>query len=255
MNADDTPNTIDLAPFDQAIGEWSKNHKLMIKNRWVPFILAASITKDYLDVGAGVAERMLREACASGDVRAQQLICDQKFGWVPELIKPREWLEDQMDLKWQTREDVTRVLYLGLEHASKDTEDIVDWIELNVLDLPDDIRKPYEAMCHARRQVWETRKSVMHVFGVYVNKNDCKRWLHKLKPKAEPATAGGKQSRIIRLLKEMFPKGVPSRDDCPRQPLTAELVKRDPSLKPLDPKTLKTAIDAYNRQLGSAGKH
>jgi len=109
-------------------------------------------------------------------------------------------------------------------------------------------------MCHARRQVWETRKSVMQVFGVYVNKDDCKRWLHKLKPEAEPATAGGKQSRIIRLLKEMFPTGVPSRNDCPRQPLTAELIKRDGSLSPLDPKTLKTAIDAYNRQQGSAGK-
>jgi hypothetical protein len=99
----------------------------------------------------------------------------------------------------------------------------------------------------------------MQVFGVYVNKDDCKRWLHKLKPKApvaaEPATAGGKQSRIIRLLKEMFPTGVPSRNDCPRQPLTAELIKRDGSLSPLDPKTLKTAIDAYNRQQGNAGKH
>jgi hypothetical protein len=64
--------------------------------------------------------------------------------------------------------------------------------------------------------------------------------------------AGGKQSRIARLLAEMFPTGVPNRADCPRQPLTAELIKRDPSLSPLDPKTLRTAIEAHNRQLGNA---
>ena len=32
--------------------------------------------------------------------------------------------------------------------------------------------------------------------------------------------------------------------------MTAELIKRDASLSPLDPKTLKTAIEAYNRQSG-----
>jgi hypothetical protein len=109
MTHDDTPNTIDIAPFDQAIGEWSRNYKFMIKDGWNPFILAVTITENYLNVGRGVAERMLREACASGDVRSQQLICDEKFGWVPEPIKPSEWLEDQMDLKWLTREDAMRV--------------------------------------------------------------------------------------------------------------------------------------------------
>ena len=87
---------------------------------------------------------------------------------------------------------------------------------------------------------------------VLVSNIDFYNWLNR---QPTQPTAGGKQSRIIRLLTQMFPTGVPSRDDCPRQPLTAELVKRDPSLKPLDPKTLKTAIEAYNRQRGSAGKH
>src|SRR6516165_7028969 len=109
-------------------------------------------------------------------------------------------------------------------------------------------------MWPGRRAGWGNQKTGMQVFWGFVEKDDCKRWLHKLKPEAEPVTAGGKQSRIIRLLKEMFPTGVPSRNDCPRQPLTAELIKRDGSLSPLDPKTLKTAIDAYNRQQGSAGK-
>jgi hypothetical protein len=88
-------------------------------------------------------------------------------------------------------------------------------------------------------------------YEVRVSNIDFYRWLNR---QSTQPTAGGKQSRITRILKEMFPTGVPNRADCPRQPLTAELVKRDPSLKPLDPKTLKTAIDAYNRQQGSAGK-
>jgi len=255
MKADDTSNNIDLAAFIQATGAWIRHRKSLTKNGWVTFIHAAFTTKNYLDVGAGVAERMVREACASGDVRSLQLVCDQKFGWMPEPIKPSEWLEDQMDLKWQTREDVTRVLYLGLEHAS-DVEDTID--RIIVSGLPDDLREPYEALYKVpspRQQLWKVRKFIIRNFGVYLNNDDCERWLNKLKPEAQPATAGGKQSRIIRLLKEMFPTGVPSRDDCPRQPLTAELVKRDGSLSPLDPKTLKTAIDAYNRQRGNAGKH
>jgi hypothetical protein len=82
---------------------------------------------------------------------------------------------------------------------------------------------------------------------VLVSNIDFYNWLNQ---QISPA-AGGKQSRIIRLLAEMFPTGVPNRAERPRQPLIAELVKRDPSLKPLDFKTLKTAIEACNRQLGN----
>jgi hypothetical protein len=79
---------------------------------------------------------------------------------------------------------------------------------------------------------------------VAVSKSDLRNWLsHQSTP-----AAGGKQSRITRLLAEIYPTGVPPRADCPRQSLTAELIKRDPSLTPLDPKTLRTAIKAYNRQ-------
>jgi hypothetical protein len=81
-----------------------------------------------------------------------------------------------------------------------------------------------------------------------VSDNDLAHWLDQ-----QPThPAGGKQSRVARLLVEMFPAGVPNRADCPREPLKAELVRRDPSLSPLDLKTLKTAIEAYNRQLGNA---
>jgi hypothetical protein len=65
--------------------------------------------------------------------------------------------------------------------------------------------------------------------------------------------AGGKQSRIAKLLGELYPTGVPNRADCPREPLRAALLKRDPSLQPLDLKTLRTAIEAHNRRLGNAG--
>jgi hypothetical protein len=195
---------------------------------------------------------MLREACASGDVRSQQLVCE-RFGWMPEPINPSEWLRDQMDLKWSKREDVIRELYQGLEDDS-DAAIEGERFVINVSELPDHIQEAYETMCDTGQDLLAARKEIMRLFGVYVNKDDYDRWLAKLKPETEPATAGGKQSRITRLLAEMFPTGVPSRDDCPRQPLTAELIKRDASLSPLDPKTLRTAIEAYNRQPGNAGK-
>jgi hypothetical protein len=71
-------------------------------------------------------------------------------------------------------------------------------------------------------------------------------WLER--QPAQPS--GGKQSRLARLLGELFPTGVPSRADCPREPLRADLLRRDPSLEPLDLKTLKTGIDAHNRRVG-----
>jgi hypothetical protein len=80
-----------------------------------------------------------------------------------------------------------------------------------------------------------------------VSNIDFYNWLDQHQP-----VSGGKQSRIARLLAELFPTGVPHRGDCPREPLKAQLIARDPSLNPLDLKTLKTAIDAYNRQLGNA---
>ena len=82
---------------------------------------------------------------------------------------------------------------------------------------------------------------------IAVSRNDLRNWLSHQSTSA----AGGKQSRITRLLAEMYPRGVPTRADCPREGLRATLVRRDPSLKPLDLKTLKTAIDAFNRQLGN----
>jgi hypothetical protein len=94
----------------------------------------------------------------------------------------------------------------------------------------------------------EWRDDDLPVRDILVSNIDFYNWLNR-----QPThPAGGKQSRIVKLLSEMFPTGVPNRADCPREPLRASLLKRDPSLKPLDLKTLKSAIDAFNRQLGNA---
>jgi hypothetical protein len=84
---------------------------------------------------------------------------------------------------------------------------------------------------------------------VLVSNIDFYNWLNR---QLTQSIAGGKQSRIVRLLVEMYPTGVPNRADCPREGLKATLLERDPTLTPLDLKTLKTAIDAYNRALGNA---
>jgi hypothetical protein len=84
---------------------------------------------------------------------------------------------------------------------------------------------------------------------IMVSNIDFYSWLDR---QSTQPTAGGKQSRLVRLLAEMFPAGVPNRADCPRLALKADLLKRDPSLQPLDLKTLKTAIETCNRVVGNA---
>jgi hypothetical protein len=94
-------------------------------------------------------------------------------------------------------------------------------------------------LCESGAVRWQ-----QHHSGPNISSNDLRRWLQeKLTRKI-----GGKQSRIIKQLRTMFPPGVPDRAHCPRQALTAELVKRDPTLDPLDPKTLARAIETHNRQ-------
>jgi hypothetical protein len=94
--------------------------------------------------------------------------------------------------------------------------------------------------------------------GVVVSDDDVRYWLDRQQPEppASPQPdAGGKQSRIHRQLAELFPNGVPRREDYPRQPLIAELIKRDGSLgSSLSLATLRTAIATYNRQLANGVK-
>ena len=84
--------------------------------------------------------------------------------------------------------------------------------------------------------------------GVYLNWEDLQRHQVGLQRKPPPEPTG-KQPRIRTLLAEMFPKGVPDPAHCPRKTLKADLLRRDPSLNPLDEATLKSAIDAHNSSL------
>lgn len=84
--------------------------------------------------------------------------------------------------------------------------------------------------------------------GVYLNWEDLDRHQVHLKNKPLPEPTG-KQPRIRAHLAEMFPKGVPDPAHCPRKTLKADLLRRDPSLNPLDEATLKSAIDAHNSSL------
>jgi hypothetical protein len=90
----------------------------------------------------------------------------------------------------------------------------------------------------------DTLRWRQHHSGPDVSSNDLRRWLQdKLTRKT-----GGKQARIIELLRTMFPDGVPDVEHCPRYTLKAKLLKLNRDLKPLDEATLKSAIDNYNAE-------
>jgi len=59
----------------------------------------------------------------------------------------------------------------------------------------------------------------------------------------------GKQPRILKYLSEHFPAGVPEPGLYPRKTLQFEILKKDPSVGPLDEGTLKKAIEKYNASL------
>jgi hypothetical protein len=193
---------------DEFADQWLE---LCLTTEQITFHTAAYAIERRLGVPGGVAMRMLREACASGDIRSEQHDPRHEDEPRTETIKPNEWAKDQIDIEWE--------------------------------------RQRNEA------QGPSVFRPVVEPVMVLVDGEDFRHWLNKLAPLEAQPTVGGKQSRIIRLLTEMYPTGVPDRSDCPRQPLKAELLRRDPSLNPLNLKTLQRAIDSYNRQLGNAGKH
>ncbi len=79
--------------------------------------------------------------------------------------------------------------------------------------------------------------------GPNVSVRDFEDWLEK-KLSRKPR---GKQARIRAQLIKMYPAArVPDPDQCPRDALRADLLKRDKTLDPLDPATLKKAIDEHN---------
>ena len=69
---------------------------------WCPFHIAAAIIDCQLDVSRGLAERMLRELCAKGDVRSireHDPDDEEEVLEEPEFIRPSEWLGKELDLE------------------------------------------------------------------------------------------------------------------------------------------------------------
>ena len=81
---------------------------------------------------------------------------------------------------------------------------------------------------------------------IEINADDLRHWLKSQRAAPNKQRALGKRPRVIKQLAEMYPGGVPDPGDCPRKDLRAELLKRDPSLKPLDEETLKSSIEEFN---------
>jgi hypothetical protein len=65
---------------------------------WFNFRWIADVIMEREGVSKGVAQRTLRELCATGDVRSirYQAVTDEEQE--PEIIRPNEWVKDQVDL-------------------------------------------------------------------------------------------------------------------------------------------------------------
>jgi hypothetical protein len=161
---------------------------------WLNFHFAAEEIRTKLAVSRGKAQLILRQLCASGEIRSQKqphtTLPHHEFlrgEGPPEMIEPREWREHEIDA------------------------------------MTDDVGCKY---------------------AVDVSKSDFQHWLDT--PKAAKAKVG-KQPLIMKYLAEMFPnERVPDPAYYPRDRLRAELLERDPSLTPLDMKTLKRAIKKHD---------
>ena len=79
---------IDTSPF---VMSWRSD-------RWFNFDWVADVITEREGVSRGVAERTLRELCASGDVRSLRYHTITDEGREPERIRPSEWVKDQVDL-------------------------------------------------------------------------------------------------------------------------------------------------------------
>jgi hypothetical protein len=89
-----------------------------------------------------------------------------------------------------------------------------------------------------------------------VSEDDVVYWIVRAKPKVSlpPNARQGKIARIKAMLAKLYPDGVPDPDLCFRKELEGRLLEDDPTLKPLDLKTLKAAIDEYNADWANADR-
>jgi hypothetical protein len=65
---------------------------------WFNFYWVARVIEEREGVSKGVAERTLRELCATGDVRSIRYHATTDEEREPEIIRPSEWVKDQVDL-------------------------------------------------------------------------------------------------------------------------------------------------------------
>jgi hypothetical protein len=71
------------------------------EQRWLNFYDAAKEVRKKLGLSVGKAQTMLREVCAKGDIRTQREPYDPTTGQgqgPPELVKPSQWKQDDIDL-------------------------------------------------------------------------------------------------------------------------------------------------------------
>jgi hypothetical protein len=221
----------------------------LVDRNWLYFYTAAAEATEHLGLSAGKAQRMLREACATGDIRTKQMVV-RAGEWVEEPTKPSDWAKDEIDIEWQRREGITA-----------DTEK--KWYLLDVEKFPDSMREAHEKVLAARRKLVMLGVDPRDLVdpdddsvGIFVSRDDFQYWLDELKPpsgtgpaKEKKPAKGGKAPLIIEHLKELYPQGVPDPSHCPRKALKADLLARDKRLEPLDDATLKSAIDAFNHSI------
>src|SRR6516164_7212043 len=67
-------------------------------DRWFNFYWMADVIVEREGVSRGVAERTLRALCATGDVRSVRCDPISPTAEEPEIIRPSEWVKDQVDL-------------------------------------------------------------------------------------------------------------------------------------------------------------
>ncbi len=182
---------------------------------WVRFDDAADAYANFVEVSTGVAQRLLREQCASGNIRSIRYTGDPRGDTpIPVLLKPSEWTTDPyLDFQADYVPTFDRV------PDPEDEDDPGSWGPFTYIDVSED---------------------------------DVVYWIILAKPKLSlpPSTRQGKVPRIKALLTKLHPSGVPDPALCSRKELQGRLLKDDPSLNPLDPKTLKAAIDEFNAERG-----
>jgi hypothetical protein len=177
---------------------------------WVRFNEAVMAALMELETGVGVLQRRLRQQCASGDVRS--IRCQGIFE------------EGEV---FQVIEDPTLI------NPREWTQDNLDF----TADDPEDESKPISTVIAvSEADLWHWIAGIEETEGGPVVRSSGT----VAKPK------GGKVPRIKDRLAGMFPEGVPDPAHCVRKELQGRLLKADPTLAPLDLKTLKAAIDEYN---------